>query len=103
MWNRGARRGQGMELVPSRRGPAKSSMLAGLAASVKGKAASMQEDAKGKVSRFSSLLLTAVVIRTVPGRTSTFSKIYPRTNTVPGTSMCVWICVCSGVRSSESL
>lgn len=39
-----------MELVPSRRSPPKSSMLSGLAATMKGKAASMQEDAKGKVS-----------------------------------------------------
>lgn len=45
------RRGQGMELVPSRRSPPNNSMLAGLAATMKGKAASMQEDAKGKVSR----------------------------------------------------
>lgn len=43
------RRSHGMELVPSRRGAAKGSMLAGLAATMKGKAASMQEDAKGKV------------------------------------------------------
>lgn len=39
-----------MELVPSRRSPPKNSMLSGLAATMKGKAASMQEDAKGKVS-----------------------------------------------------
>ncbi|CAN0396913.1 unnamed protein product, partial [Ectocarpus sp. 12 AP-2014] len=44
------RRSRGMELVPSRRSPPKSSMLSGLAATMKGKAASMQEDAKGKVS-----------------------------------------------------
>lgn len=44
------RRGQGLELVASRRNPPKNSMLAGLAATMKGKAASMQEDAKGKVS-----------------------------------------------------
>lgn len=40
-----------MELVPSRCGPPKNGMLAGLAATMKGKAASMQEDAKGKVGR----------------------------------------------------
>lgn len=45
------RRGQGMELVPSRRSPSKSSKLAGLGATMKGMAALMQEDAKGKVSR----------------------------------------------------
>lgn len=45
-----------MELVPSRRSPPKNSVLAGLAATMKGKAASMQEDAKGKVSRFLVLL-----------------------------------------------
>lgn len=44
-------RGRGMELVPSRRSPPKSSMFSGLAATMKGKAASMQEDAKGKVGR----------------------------------------------------
>lgn len=38
-----------MEMVPHRRNPTKSSMFTGLAATVKGKAASMQEDAKGKV------------------------------------------------------
>lgn len=43
-------RGSGMEMVPHRRNPPKSSMFTGLAATVKGKAASMQEDAKGKVS-----------------------------------------------------
>lgn len=44
-------RGRGMEMVPSRRSPPKSSMLSGLAATMKGKAASIQEDAKGKVCR----------------------------------------------------
>lgn len=38
-----------MEIVPHRRNPPKNSMFAGLAATVKGKATSMQEDAKGKV------------------------------------------------------
>lgn len=38
-----------MELVPSRRGSPKSSVFSGLAATMKGKAASMSEDAKGKV------------------------------------------------------
>lgn len=48
-------RAGGMELVPSRRSPPKSSMFSGLAASVKGKATSMQEDAKGKVGRLWAL------------------------------------------------
>lgn len=52
------RRSHGMELVPSRRGPAKGSMLAGLAATMKGKAASMQEDAKGKVCVCSTSCVT---------------------------------------------
>lgn len=52
------RRGHGMELVPSRRTPPKNSMLAGLAATVKGKAALMQEDAKGKVRDVSPVLHT---------------------------------------------
>lgn len=45
-------RAHGMELVPSRRGQPKPSMLAGIAATVKGRAAAMQEDAKGKVGSY---------------------------------------------------
>lgn len=43
-----------MELVPSRRGQPKPSVFAGIAATVKGRAAAMQEDAKGKVNRSSA-------------------------------------------------
>eukprot|EP00904_Undaria_pinnatifida_P012671 jgi/Undpi1/8534/HiC_scaffold_25.g11001.m1 len=53
-------RGRGMELVPSRRSPPKSSMFAGLAATMKGKAASMQEDAKGKVTEWRNIAKTTV-------------------------------------------
>eukprot|EP00752_Nemacystus_decipiens_P008003 g7150.t1 len=49
-----------MELVPIRRNPPKNSMLAGLAATVKGKAASMQEDAKGKVTEWRNIAKTTV-------------------------------------------
>ncbi|CAM9163871.1 unnamed protein product, partial [Ectocarpus fasciculatus] len=54
------RRSRGMELVPSRRSPPKSSMLSGLAATMKGKAASMQEDAKGKVTEWRNIAKTTV-------------------------------------------
>ncbi|CAM9379904.1 unnamed protein product, partial [Pylaiella littoralis] len=54
------RRGQGLELVASRRNPPKNSMLAGLAATMKGKAASMQEDAKGKVTEWRNIAKTTV-------------------------------------------
>lgn len=48
---RSHRGGHGMEMVPSRRSPPKTSMFAGIAATVKGKAAAIQEDAKGKVGQ----------------------------------------------------
>lgn len=56
-----------MELVPSRRSPPKSSMLSGLAATMKGKAASMQEDAKGKVSYAAMSCVSAPLCKVVQG------------------------------------
>ena len=43
--------GRGMEVVPSKRSSTKNSMLAGLATTVKGKATSLREDARGKVDQ----------------------------------------------------
>lgn len=53
-------RAHGMELVPSRRGQPKPSMLAGIAATVKGRAAAMQEDAKGKMTEWRNIAKTTV-------------------------------------------
>ncbi|CAM9265515.1 unnamed protein product [Sphacelaria rigidula] len=57
---RGHSRGHGMELVPSRRGQPKPSMLSGIAATVKGRAAAMQEDAKGKMTEWRNIAKTTV-------------------------------------------
>ncbi|CAM9433152.1 unnamed protein product [Ascophyllum nodosum] len=52
--------GRGMEVVPSKRSSTKNSMLAGLATTVKGKATSLREDARGKMTEWKNIAKTTV-------------------------------------------